>query len=65
MTSNLVTEDRTTLTYWKAGIFAPAFIRNDEERFKGYPLRTYSGGTYTAGYSDLFPAYLFLFKVVK
>jgi len=65
MTSNLVTEDRTTLSYWKAGIFAPAFIRTDEERFKGYPLRTYSGGTYTAGYSDLFPAYLFLLKVVK
>ncbi|MBA4745076.1 MAG: endonuclease/exonuclease/phosphatase family protein [Muricauda sp.] len=64
-TANLVTEDRTTLSFWKAGIFAPSFIRTEKGRFKGYPLRTYSGGTYTAGYSDHFPAYLFLLKEVK
>jgi predicted extracellular nuclease len=64
-TSNLVTEDRTRLTFWKAGIFAPEFIRTDKGRFKGYPWRTYSGGTYTAGYSDHFPAYLFLLKEVR
>jgi predicted extracellular nuclease len=61
-TSNLVTEDRTNLSFWKAGIFAPAFVRTDQGRFKGYPLRTYSGGSYTAGYSDHFPVYLFLLK---
>ncbi|MBO6533858.1 endonuclease/exonuclease/phosphatase family protein [Allomuricauda sp.] len=61
-TSNLVTEDRTNLSFWKAGIFAPSFVRTDQGRFKGYPLRTYSGGSYTAGYSDHFPVYLFLLK---
>jgi len=65
MTSNLVTKDRTTLSFWKAGIFTPAFIRTDKGRFKGYPLRTYSGGSYTAGYSDHFPAYVFLLKEVE
>lgn len=65
MTSNLVTEDRTTLSFWKAGIFAPPFIRTAKGRFKGYPLRTYSGGSYTAGYSDHFPAYVFLLKEVE
>ncbi|MEC7770595.1 MAG: endonuclease/exonuclease/phosphatase family protein [Bacteroidota bacterium] len=65
MTANLVNQDRTTLSFWKAGIFAPQFIRTDKGRFKGYPLRTYSGGTYTAGYSDHFPAYLFLLKEVQ
>jgi len=65
MTSNLVTEDRTMLSFWKAGIFAPTFIRTDKGRFKGYPLRTYSGGSYTAGYSDHFPAYVFLLKEAK
>ncbi len=64
-TTNLVTENRTVLSFWKAGIFAPSFIRTDKGRFKGYPLRTYSGGTYTAGYSDHFPAYLFLLKEVE
>ncbi|WP_421801971.1 endonuclease/exonuclease/phosphatase family protein [Flagellimonas sp.] len=65
MTANLVTGDRTTLSFWKAGIFAPSFIRTDNGRFKGYPIRTYSGGNYTAGYSDHFPAYLFLLKEVE
>jgi len=65
MTANLVTDDRTMLSFWKAGIFAQEFIRTDKGRFKGYPLRTYSGGTYTAGYSDHFPAYLFLLKEVE
>ena len=65
MTANLVTGDRTTLSFWKAGIFAPSFIRTDNGRFKGYPIRTYSGGSYTAGYSDHFPAYLFLLKEVE
>lgn len=64
-TANLVTEDRTALSFWKAGIFAPSFIRTEKGRFKGYPLRTYSGGSYTAGYSDHFPSYLFLLKEAK
>ena len=27
-------------------------------RFKGYPNRTYNGGTYNGGYSDHFPVLL-------
>ncbi len=62
MTANLVTTERKALSFWKAGIFAPSFLRTDKGSYKGYPLRTYSGGAYTAGYSDHFPAYLFLLK---
>ncbi|SDQ10152.1 endonuclease/exonuclease/phosphatase family protein [Flagellimonas zhangzhouensis] len=62
MTSSLLDESHQKLSYWKAGIFAPSFMRTENGRFKGYPLRTYSGGTYTAGYSDHFPTYLFLIK---
>ncbi|WP_067034947.1 endonuclease [Allomuricauda sp. CP2A] len=64
MTANVVNSEKETLSYWKAGIFSPAFIRTNEGKYKGYPLRTYSGGSYTAGYSDHFPAYLFLIKEV-
>jgi hypothetical protein len=62
MTANLVNNEKQTLSYWKAGIFSPSFMRTTEGKYKGYPLRTYSGGSYTAGYSDHFPVYLFLIK---
>ncbi len=65
MTPSLLDDTHQQLSYWKAGIFAPNFIRTEQGRFKGYPLRTYAGGTYTAGYSDHFPAYLFLLKKVN
>ncbi|MBR9854080.1 MAG: endonuclease/exonuclease/phosphatase family protein [Algicola sp.] len=64
-TANLATKNRSSLSFWKAGIFAPSFIRTNRGRFKGYPFRTYSGGSYTAGYSDHFPIYLFLLKEVE
>lgn len=65
MTPNLVTKNRESLTFWKAGIFSAPFLKTEKGRYKGYPLRTYSGGTYTAGYSDHFPAYVFLIKEVE
>ena len=64
MTPNLVDENKQGLSYWKAGIYAPPYLKTQKGRFKGYPLRTYSGGTYTAGYSDHFPSYVFLIKEV-
>jgi hypothetical protein len=47
---------------WKAGIYNPSFLRIQEGPYKGYPLRTYAGGRYTAGYSDHFPVYMYLIK---
>ncbi len=62
MTPNLVSEGKNTYSYWKAGIFAPDFIRTTRGKYKGYPFRTYSGKNYTGGFSDHFPVYLFLIK---
>jgi len=62
MTSNLIDTDKTKLSFWKAGIYAPTFIRTQKGKYRGYPLRTYSGGSYTGGYSDHFPSYIFLIK---
>lgn len=47
---------------WKAGIYNPPFLRIQQGPYKGYPLRTYAGGRYTAGYSDHFPVYIYLIK---
>ena len=63
-TANLVTQDRGQLSFWKAVIYSPRFLRTQQGKFKGYPLRTYAGGNYTGGYSDHFPVYLYLIKEV-
>ena len=48
--------------FWKAGIFNPAYLKTSSGRYRGYPFRTYAGGSYQGGYSDHFPVYAFLIK---
>lgn len=54
-----------TWQYHQARIFNKEFLRSDFGNFKGYPFRTYSGGTYTAGYSDHFPVFITIAKEQK
>lgn len=49
--------------YYKAKIYNKDYLKVDHGNFKGYPLRTYSGGTYTGGYSDHFPSYIMIAKL--
>lgn len=46
-------------------IFAPSFMIQKEGKFKGYPLRTYSGGDFKNGFSDHFPVYILIEKKNK
>lgn len=45
------------LQYAGAGICNGIRLQTREGRYRGYPLRTYSGTVYTGGYSDHFPVY--------
>jgi hypothetical protein len=65
MTSTLINKQRQSYTYWKVGIFTPEYLMDPKGKYKGYPLRTYAGGSYIGGYSDHFPVYLHLIKKVK
>ncbi|MEB8346042.1 endonuclease/exonuclease/phosphatase family protein [Flavobacteriaceae bacterium KMM 6898] len=56
---------KNTYQYWKAGIYNPPYLSTQTGAYKGYPFRTYSGGNYTAGYSDHFPVYLYLIKMAE
>lgn len=60
--SGNLTNGNTPIQLWKAGIYNPEFLRIQQGPYKGYPLRTYAGGRYTAGYSDHFPVYIYLIK---
>jgi hypothetical protein len=62
MTANLVDSQNESYQFWKAGIFTPNFIIDPNGKYKGYPLRTYAGGSYIGGYSDHFPVYMYLLR---
>ncbi|MGD1947467.1 MAG: endonuclease/exonuclease/phosphatase family protein [Croceivirga sp.] len=61
MTPNIL-EDEDNYHFWKAGIFAPDWLKNKTGRYKGYPFRTYVGTRYQGGYADHFPVYLYLIR---
>ncbi|MBD0779489.1 endonuclease/exonuclease/phosphatase family protein [Maribacter sp. ANRC-HE7] len=51
--------------FWKANVFTAPYLFTKKGNYKGYPFRTYAGGSYTGGYSDHFPVYLYLIKPVQ
>lgn len=61
-TGNLISKERETYSFWKTDVYNPSYLLDPKGRYKGYPLRTYAGGSYIGGYSDHFPVYLYLIK---
>lgn len=51
-----------TWQYYQVRIYNKEFLKTDFGNFKGYPFRTFSGGAYTAGYSDHFASYIIIAK---
>jgi len=64
-TAPLLEKDYSEYRYYKAGIYNKVYLSNKRGRYKGYPFRSFSNGTYTGGYSDHFPVYVHLIKEVK
>lgn len=62
MTPALVNKNFKGLQFHEAHIFNKPLVITSEGRFKGYPLRTHSGGAYLNGYSDHFSVYSILLK---
>ncbi|MBS1646655.1 MAG: hypothetical protein JST67_04890 [Bacteroidetes bacterium] len=62
MTPALVQGNYKTLNFYSSHIFDSSFVKETEGKYKGYPLRTHSGGTYTNGYSDHFSVYSIFLK---
>lgn len=48
--------------FYKNNVFKAEFMIENEGKYKGYPMRTYSGDVYRGGYSDHFPTYIILLK---
>lgn len=65
VTPDLVRFDFQSYRFYNAKIFNKPFLKQEYGNFKGYPFRTYAGGTYNGGYSDHFPVYIFLLREKK
>jgi predicted extracellular nuclease len=46
-------------------IFNPAYLIENNGKYKGYPMRTWDGLTYRGGYSDHFPTYITLLQKIN
>ena len=62
---NFESKEKPTLTFLRAEVLNPKFLRSNEGDRQGYPLRTFSGGVFLNGYSDHFPTMIYLVKEVK
>lgn len=55
-------KDFSSYKMFKAMIFNKKFLSHKKGKFKGYPFRSFSNGSYTGGYSDHYPVYMYLIK---
>ena len=62
MTPALAKNDYTSLEFYQSHIFNKPIVQTESGKYKGYPLRTHSGGEYLNGYSDHFSVYSILLK---
>ncbi len=67
VSSQLVTTTKQYDTYklYQANIYNPKYLISKKGRYKGYPFRSFASGKYTGGYSDHYPAYIYLIKEKK
>ena len=61
-TEPLARKDFSSFRYWKAGIYNKPYLIQTTGQYKGYPLRH---GANEVGYSDHFPAFIYLIKEKK
>jgi hypothetical protein len=62
LNGNCISTNYKSLSFYKANIFNPAYLTTQTGKYKGYPFRSFSYGTFTNGYSDHYPVYIYLIK---
>ena len=61
-TPEYLDKDYSGYQFEKAAIFKPKYMMNKRGRYKGYPKRSWSYGTFTNGFSDHYPTYIYIMK---
>ena len=60
----LLEKDFSSFRFYKAGIFNKPYLIHNKGKYKGYPFRSFSNGSFTGGFSDHLPVYMYLIKEV-
>jgi hypothetical protein len=60
-----VNKETSQLKYYKAAIFSPAYLKQGPGDYEGTPFRNFAGSKWLNGYSDHFPVYLLLSKIIN
>lgn len=55
-------KDFSSYKMYQAHIFNKQFLTQKGGQYKGYPLRSFANGSFTGGYSDHFPVYMYVIK---
>ncbi len=62
LSSEFLKKKYSSYRFYKAGIFNKSYLVNSSGPYKGYPFRSFVNGTFTGGYSDHFPVFIYLIK---
>jgi predicted extracellular nuclease len=65
ISESFLKKDYEDYQFYRAGVFNKSFLINKKGKYKGYPFRSFSFGSFTDGYSDHLPPYIFLIKEIK
>ncbi|RDK88714.1 endonuclease/exonuclease/phosphatase family protein [Marinirhabdus gelatinilytica] len=65
LSTELLKDDYSSYRFYQAGIYNKSYLANPRGRYKGYPYRSFTSGSFTGGYSDHFPVFLYLIKEVQ
>ena len=65
LTPALVSEDRSSWSYFSSNVFKKPYMLNQEGKYKGYPKRSFVGNQFQGGYSDHLPVYIYLIRELK
>lgn len=62
---NTKKKDFSSYKMFQAKIFNKPFLITRRGRYQGYPYRSFSNGSFTNGYSDHYPVYMYVIKEEK
>lgn len=62
LSTNMQNKSYEDLQLYKAGIYNPSYLITKQGSYKGYPFRSFSNQSFTGGYSDHYPVYVYLIK---
>ena len=65
LSKKFLKKDYKDYQLYKAGVFNKSYLINKEGKWKRFPFRSFSYGTFTGGYSDHLPPFIYLLKEIK